>query len=101
MKSHQFSFTPLQQKEKRNAACNESSSCCLMLALLLGGWEAEEIPHPGMEMPVKNHPTAEPERPPTHRAGMLQWEASVTPVAASSDTLQLFDGKLQSIPWEC
>lgn len=91
--SPELSFTSLQQKGKSNPACNESSSCCLMLALLLEGWEAEKITQPGMETPVRNHPTAEPERPPTHRAGMSQWKPSVTPVLASSDTLQLFDGK--------
>lgn len=46
-----------------------------------------------MEMPVRNHPAAEPERPPTHRPGMFQWKPTVTPAPASSDTLQLFDGK--------
>lgn len=68
-----------------------------MLALLPGGWEAEKITHPEMEMPVRNHPTAEPERPPTHRPGMFQGKPSVTPVPASSDTLQLFDGKHLSV----
>lgn len=91
----ELSFTPLQQKRKSNPACKESSSCCLMLALLLDGWEAEEITHPGMELPVRNHQTAE--RPPTHRPGMFQWKPSVTPVPASSDTLQLFDGKHLSV----
>lgn len=95
----EFSFTPLQWKENSNPACNESNSSCLLLALLLGNWKAEEIIHPEMETPVRNHQATEPARTLTHRPGMFHLKPSVILVLASSDTLKLFDGKLLSLLW--
>lgn len=95
----ELSFTSLQWKGKSNPTCNESNSCCLLLALLLGNWKAEEITHPEMEMPVRNHQATEPARTPTHRPGMFHLKLSVILALASSDTLMLFDGKLFSLLW--